>query len=234
MESSDLDKYKTETHSEEIDCIFDKEVEDIDDVVWENKDLLHELKMYFRLIRKKASCLIRETMQKNFTNIVYLTLDCPDFSLGSIRQDSPLEYITQIRSQYPDKNFVILTPIVGLDREFLESALPLASVAYGFFGIDSVDGKTMSITPELPAELTYWKMENLALNKVKYDLKIYGNAIQLSKVRGNVAGLNTTVALNYTEGQHVYVNGVEVTDFVVENGKAIVTVAFGATVVEVK
>ena len=123
---------------------------------------------------------------------------------------------------------------VGLDREFLESALPLASVAYGFFGIDSVDGKTMSITPELPADLDYWKMENLAFNKVKYDLKIYGNAIQLSNVRGNVAGLNITVALNYAEGQHVYVNGVEVTDFVVENGKAIVTVAFGATVVEVK
>jgi hypothetical protein len=77
-------------------------------------------------------------------------------------------------------------------------------------------------------------MENLAFNKVKYDLKIYKNAIQLINVRGTTAGLELQVALDYTEGQKVYVNGFAVTPDKVENGKAYVTVAFGATVVEVR
>ena len=77
-------------------------------------------------------------------------------------------------------------------------------------------------------------MENLAFNKVKYDLKIYENAIQLINVRGNTAGLKLQVALDYTAGQTVYVNGVAVTPEKTENGKAYVTVAFGATVVEVR
>ena len=124
---------------------------------------------------------------------------------------------------------------VGLDREFLESVLPMASVAYGFFGIDSVDGKTLQVAPELPDDLDYWKMENLAFNKVKYDLTIYDNAIQLNNVRGgDVSGLSLTVALNYTNGQTVYVNGVAVTPDKIADGKAYVTVDFGATIVEVK
>ncbi len=123
---------------------------------------------------------------------------------------------------------------VGIDSEFLESSLPLASVAYGFFGIDADGGNTLSVTPELPSNLTKWGMENLAFNGVKYDLTIYGNAIQLSNVSGDVAGLSLTIALDYAEGQRVYVNGIEVTDFTVENNKAVVTVAFGATVVEVR
>jgi hypothetical protein len=123
---------------------------------------------------------------------------------------------------------------VGLDREFLESFLPVSAVAYGFFGIDSIDGKTLEIAPELPGDLDYWKMENLAFNFVKYDLKIYENAIQLSDVRGNAAGLTLQVALKYTEGQKVYVNGAEVEPTKVENGKAYVTVDFGPVVVEVK
>lgn len=117
MENFDLDNYKTEIHSEEIDCIYDKEIEDIDEVVWENKDFMHEVKTYFRLARKKFSSVVRETMHKNFTNVIYLTLDCPDFTPNSIRQDYPTEYITQIKNQYPDKNFAILIPIIGLDRE---------------------------------------------------------------------------------------------------------------------
>lgn len=117
MESFNLDNYKTEAHAEEIDTIFDKEIEDIDDAVWENKDLAYELKTYFRLFRKKFTLFVRETIKKNFTNVVYLTLDCPDFTPKSTREDSPLEYITQLRNQYPQDNFAMLIPILGLDKE---------------------------------------------------------------------------------------------------------------------
>ena len=122
---------------------------------------------------------------------------------------------------------------VGLDREFLESFLPVSAVAYGFFGINA-NGNTLEITPEKPTDLTSWEAENLAFNFVKYDLTIFDNAIQLNNVRGDASGLKLTVALNYTAGQTVYVNGIKTTNFTVENGKAYVTVDFGATIVEVR
>ncbi|MBQ9114067.1 MAG: hypothetical protein IJY05_03995 [Clostridia bacterium] len=122
---------------------------------------------------------------------------------------------------------------VGLDREFLESFLPVSAVAYGFFGIEA-NGDTLTVAPELPTELTYWSMENLAFNFVKYDLTIYKNAIQLSNVRGETDGLTLTLALDYAEGQSVYVNGIKKTDCTVENGKVYVTVDMGATIVEVR
>ena len=123
---------------------------------------------------------------------------------------------------------------VGLDAEFLESYLPLSAVAYGFFGIDSIDGKTLKIAPELPTELDYWGMENLAFNFVEYDLKAYKNGVQITSVRGDTTGLSMQIVLNYVAGQKVYVNVVETSNYTVENGKVCVTVDFGATIVEVK
>ena len=122
---------------------------------------------------------------------------------------------------------------VGLDREFLESFLPVSAVAYGFFGIEA-NGNTLEVAPELPADLTHWSMENLAFNFVKYDLTIYENAIQLNNVRGDATGLELTVALDYANGQTIYVNGKAVEAGVIENGKAYVTVDFGATIIEVR
>jgi hypothetical protein len=112
--------------------------------------------------------------------------------------------------------------------------LPVSSVAYGFFGIDSVDGKTLEIAPELPTDLDYWKMENLAFNMVKYDVTIYHGAIQISNVSGDTNGLKFQIALDYTEGQTVYVNGQAVTPDDVVDGKVYVTVDMGATIVAVK
>lgn len=123
---------------------------------------------------------------------------------------------------------------LGLDAEFLESFLPVSAVAYGFFGIDSIDGKTLEIAPEFPGELSYWKMENLAFNMVKYDLMIMDGVVQISNVRGNTAGLQFQIALDYVAGQTVYVNGVAVSPTKVENGKAFVNVAMGAVIVEIR
>ena len=108
-------------------------------------------------------------------------------------------------------------------------------MAYGFFGIDSIDnGKTLKIAPELPTELTYWGMENLAFNGVEYDLVAYKNGVQITSVRGETAGLKFQIVLDYTAGQSVYVNGIKSSNYTVENGKVYVTVDMGATVVEVR
>ncbi len=115
------DSYSTEMHSDEIDTIFDIEHEDIENVVWGNADFKFELKTYLRFLRRKFSSKVREKMQKNFTNIVFLTLDCPTFTPSSLRDDNPLEYIAKMRSQYPDNDIRVLIPIINVDEDFRSS-----------------------------------------------------------------------------------------------------------------
>lgn len=125
--------------------------------------------------------------------------------------------------------------IVGLDGEFLESLLTIAVVPYGFFGIDSTDGKTLSVSPSLPDELDYWKIENLAFNKVTYDLSVYENAVRIDSVRGDAKGLSVEIELTAKKGTNtVYINGKETKDYTEEDGKIIVSVPFESVIVEVK
>lgn len=122
MDNFKIEKFVTESHSEELDFIFDQDSEGFDDAIFEeNRDLAYDLKTYFRLFRKKFSLLMREKMQKSFTNILYLTLDCPPYTPNSTREDSPLEYITEMRKQYPDKDIRVLVPIINLDEDFRSS-----------------------------------------------------------------------------------------------------------------
>lgn len=118
MEDFESENFETEVHSDEIDYIFDKKHENIDEVVWESSDFLHNLKSYYRFARKKLTSKVRETMQKNFTNILYLTLDCPEFSSNSLRDDNPLEYISEMRSQYPDNNIRVMVPLINIEEDF--------------------------------------------------------------------------------------------------------------------
>lgn len=123
---------------------------------------------------------------------------------------------------------------IGIEGEFLESLLPVAAIPYGFFGLKG-SGDVLTVEPNIPNSLSYWKMENLAFNFVKYDLTAVKNGISINSVRGNAEGLQVRVVLeipkkNYT----VYVNGKKTTDYTVEDGKVVVTVPFTSTTVEVK
>lgn len=114
--------YSTASHGEDLDFIFNQEGEDFEDVIFhENKDLLQELKTYLKLLRKKINFAVREKMQKNFTNILFLTLDCPPFTPNSSREDSPVEYIVEMQKQYPDNNIRVLIPIINVDEDFRPS-----------------------------------------------------------------------------------------------------------------
>ncbi|MBR2622643.1 MAG: hypothetical protein IKD15_00275, partial [Clostridia bacterium] len=125
--------------------------------------------------------------------------------------------------------------IVGIDGEFLESILPIASVPYGFFGIDSLDGKTLQIQPQLPTSLEYWCVENLAFNGVKYDLTIFDKCAMINSVRGDCAGLNIQVVLDApASGEKVYVNGKETSRYTEKDGKVYVTIPFAAATVQVQ
>ena len=117
MESSEKTNiYSTSTHKkEEIDYIFNQETEDLDEIIFEEKpDLFHEFKTYIRLFRKKISFYFKDKIQKKFTNIIYLTLDCPPYTYNSQREDSPIEFITEIQKQYPENDIRILIPLINV------------------------------------------------------------------------------------------------------------------------
>ena len=125
--------------------------------------------------------------------------------------------------------------VMGIDGEFLESFLMVSAIPYGFFGIDTANGNTLKIQPNLPKDLTYWGMENLAYNKVKYDLTIFENSVKIDSVRGNASGIRVQVTLE-AKGNNpsVYVNGRQTSDYTVKDGKVTVSVPLASVTVEVK
>ena len=134
--------FETSSHSEELDFIFDGEHNDIDEIVFNNRDFKQNIKTYIRLIRKKTGFFIRKKCKKDFTNILFLTLDCPPYTINSVRDDSPLEYIDKMRQQYPDKDIRVLIPIFNLNEEKAKPAkrihlrsfeLERTSVSFEFF-----------------------------------------------------------------------------------------------------
>lgn len=123
---------------------------------------------------------------------------------------------------------------IGLDEEFLESALVLAAIPYGFFGINSAEYNVLSVSPTLPSDLEWWKMENLRYRGVNYDLSIGKDFVQVSYVRGIPAELKIEVTLEKSKNQKVYIDGVETSDYVSEGNFIKVTVPFKACRISVR
>ena len=125
--------------------------------------------------------------------------------------------------------------VIGIDGEFLESILPLAAIPYGFFGLDSLNGNTIQIAPQLPDALEYLGMENLLFNGVKYDVTIFKNGVMINSVRGETSDLNIQVVLNAPKsGEKVYVNGKTTSRYTVKESKVYVTLPFASATIEVK
>ncbi len=125
---------------------------------------------------------------------------------------------------------------LGLDKEFIENTILCSVVSDGFFGIKG-EGNTLSVSPALPDELSYWRMENLMFHKVKYDLEIGKDYVILESVDGNAYGLSFTANIKTDKANpKVYVNGVELdsSKYSVSNGVVSVTTNFGAEKIEIK
>ena len=113
--------YSTESHKDEdLDFIFNQDTNNLEDVIFhDNQDFFHDLKVYWRLFRKNyLTSFNKEKKQKNFVNIIYLTLDCPLYTPNSAREDSPLDYIVEMQKQYPQNDIRVLLPIINLDEDF--------------------------------------------------------------------------------------------------------------------
>lgn len=123
---------------------------------------------------------------------------------------------------------------IGIEGEFLESLLPVAAVPYAFFGLQG-NGKELTVAPDLPEKLSYWKIENLAFGFVKYDLTAVANGVSVNAVRGNADGLTVRVVLEKPgKNYSVYVNGRKTDDYTEENGKIAVVLPLTNVTVEVK
>lgn len=99
-----MEKFETETHSQNIDTIYNQQLQTIDNVVYETTDLFYILRVNFRLYRKKLSLYLKRNSKQLFQNILYITTDKP-----------PLDYMIAFQKQYPDKKFKVLVPITKLD-----------------------------------------------------------------------------------------------------------------------
>ena len=127
--------------------------------------------------------------------------------------------------------------IIGVDGEFLESLLPMASIYYGFFGIESVNADTLKIAPKLPGDLQYWKTENLMFCDVKYDLTIRKNALQISSISSDESAknLSLTAVFEAPNSEYgVYINGFKTNNYRVENGNIYVDVALDNVIIEIR
>lgn len=126
---------------------------------------------------------------------------------------------------------------LGLDTEFLENAILYAVVPMGFFNIESKVANTLSVSPNLPKELEFWRMENLMFQEVKYDLEIGKNYVVLESVRGATEDMKLTVNLETKKNNpKVYSNGMilDKSCYEVKDGVVSVTVDFVAQKIVVK
>ena len=76
-----------------------------------NSDLTYDIRMGYRYLRKKLSSYLREKTQKGFTTILYATVE-----------EVPVDYITSLQKQYPDKIIKVLLPSNNKDIKAKEVA----------------------------------------------------------------------------------------------------------------
>ena len=76
------------------------------------RDLAYDMRVQFRLFRKRFSAYLRNKFNKDFTNILYVTA-------GKI----PADYIKAFGKQYPDKLFKVLVPVTKLNRDLQKTQI---------------------------------------------------------------------------------------------------------------
>lgn len=126
---------------------------------------------------------------------------------------------------------------LGLDSEFIESAIVYSIVPFGFFNLESIGVKNLAVTPQLPKDLSFWRMENLMYNNVRYDLEAGKDYVILESVRGKTDGMKLTITLKAKSASpKVYSNGtlLDESQYTVENGMVKITVDFRAQKIQVK
>ena len=182
-------RYSTASHNEDIDFIFDNEAENFDlELRDENLDLSYVIKIYYRLFRKKFLATLREKIKKDFINILYLTLDCPNFTENSTREDNPCNYIIEMQKQYPNNDIRILIPIINVDEDFKSQKklsiningstknLEKTSISFDFFMQNKIQTATVYKYPKTKSNIQVYGIYSASFSNVK-------NISELSKLQ---------------------------------------------------
>ena len=109
--------YNTEIHTKEIDAIYEQSLNSFDNVVFDDKDLIYNFKIFLRLVRRKFFEKYKNHFKKDFKQILYVTME-----------NAPIDYIYKLREQHPEKEVVVLLPIIGTPDE-----LEKTSVSFDFY-----------------------------------------------------------------------------------------------------
>lgn len=96
-----LDK---ESHTNELDVIYNSTDSKITEENFKDSALIHNVKLYFRFLRRRFSLFFPEKKDNSLKEIIYLTLSKP-----------PLDFISAFRQQYPDKIIKVLIPIDNIE-----------------------------------------------------------------------------------------------------------------------
>jgi hypothetical protein len=116
---------------------------------------------------------------------------------------------------------------IGLDYEFLEASILYASIPESFFGLKSESTNVLTVNPNLPSNLDWWKMENLTYSNLIYDLSIGSNFVQINNTRGNNTGYKIKVVLDKPDGSFIVrQHTTTITDYQIIGDKVIIEVPF--------
>ena len=131
-------------------------------------DIKYELKIQYRLLRKKWSAFIRRQMKKNFANILYITVEEP-----------PTDFIISLQKQYPDKVIKVLMPIYTVTKEDEKT-----SISYFL-----QNKKRMATIYKIPSEKGHIQVYGIytkAFSKMKnfsdiYDIKYLSHFVKIAR-----------------------------------------------------
>lgn len=186
MDISSQNTYTTETHNQDINFLFHRDEEIDENEITTEHDIKHDIEVYWRLLKTKWHTFIKERTNKNFTNIIYVTLDCPFCTPNSVRNDNPLEFIEEIRKQYPEYNIKILVPIIGVSENNSSKKLSIdidgqtilpekTSISFDFFLQNRIQNATVYKFPQNSSNITIYGIYSPIYSGVK-------NIMELSKL----------------------------------------------------
>ena len=127
--------------------------------------------------------------------------------------------------------------LLALDYVFPETALFWRAIPEMYFGMSVSTDNVLQLSPNLSADLSWFKNENLKYSGLIYDLTAGNDFVQINNVRGTITDEKVCVTFEKPEGEFkVYVDGKELSSsgYKVSGTKIEITVDFGACKIEVR
>ena len=132
-------------------------------------NLLYDAKLNYRLFRKKIKKFINKKLDKTFTNVIYLTAECPMYMPNAERFDSPVNYVYEMRKQFPETNICILLPLIGLNKDSKISKKLTVDFNDNFFDLEKTSIDFDLFAQNKTHECTLYKF-----NKNEMNVSVYG------------------------------------------------------------